>query len=120
MNERDNGKSNGGNFWAALRVVVPVMMAVLLPFVGFIASNVIQNHTDIVEVRSKIMTTKDALALIRAHEQAGTHRGYVPSDIMTGALKAMEKQQALRDEQIRRELAEIKAELKTLRTKGGK
>lgn len=105
--ERDasrNGKTvSNGNGAKTIQMVVQVAVAVLLPGVGFLASQVITNGQSIIALNERSGTVKEAVA------------GAATQDEVTRAIASVEKQQAIRDAGIQRELREIKDELKELR-----
>ena len=112
MTNPSNGVSGGWKL--ALQIAAPVAVAVLLPGVGFIASEVIQNGKDIAVLQRSTMTPENALQLVRAHEMGGVHNGAVTQDRLTHELAQQEKQSTVRFEAIQRELADIKAQLREL------
>ena len=94
-----------------LQVVVQVAVAILLPGVGFLSSQVIANGKDIAILSSKAMTIQDGIALIREHS-SHPHTGAVTSSDLAAAIVSIEKQQAIRYDAIERQLKEIKEALK--------
>lgn len=74
------------DYRAVVQMAVQIAVAVLLPGVGFLCSQVIEHGSHI--------------AVIEARHKA--------------AISSIDKQQRLRDEALRRELVEIKASLKEL------
>lgn len=88
-----------------------IAITVLLPGVGFLSHGMILNGQHIAVLKESVSHLRSAVEM---HVTDGGHDDAVSRTELMQAIRAIEKQQELRDVQIRRELQEIKAELKSV------
>lgn len=106
-----NGDKSGN--W--LRAALPVAVAVMLPGVGFLGSQVIGNGRAVAVLERTQLTLEGAVRLIREHEGRGVHAGAATQTELREAIQAavagIEKQQRIRDENMNRRLDRIEQAL---------
>lgn len=98
----------------AVRSWLRIAVIALLPGVGFIGSMAITNAQENAVAATRIDQVEEAQ---HEHAKSEAHPGAVSRVHLTDALASIEKLQAVRDEQIRRELTDIKASLARLEGK---
>lgn len=83
--------------------IVAIVLSATLPGVGFIASQVIVNAKEVAQKTSIPQVSE----MIQRHDVQAEKR-------LTSAMVAIERAQKIRDEALRRELEQIKADLREL------
>ena len=111
---------NGGKASGARQIAVEVGVGLCLLAIGYFANEVVSHSEEIARLDEKQKLTPsfgDILRAIQEH-QRGTHAGVATLDMLhqelREAMSQMEKQQQLRDENLRREISEVKQQLRDM------
>lgn len=101
-------------FRQTIQLATQVLVGVLLAGTGYLLSTTTSNKTSIAVLDKTKMSHEDGVNLIREHTRAGEHPLAASDDDLKAAVSNIEKQQAIRDDNVRRELTEIKGSMQRL------
>lgn len=101
--------------WKVIQGLLPVFVAILLPGVGFLTSEVIAHGESVAVLKTTMMTNEDVHTVVSDHAAKSAHPTAATHEELNLALGSVEAQQAIRYEQTVRELTEIKEDVRAIR-----